>query len=208
MSFETWLAFTLTSAVLISIPSPNNLMVMAYGLRHGTKHSLFTVFGVVPGTIVAMILSFIGLGGLLAASSFLFNLTKWIGAAYLVYLGIMLWKNSPNPSEVEIDQKKVSKTKILIQSFTVSLLNPKGIIFYMAFMPQFISPTEPVIPQMFILGGTFALLVLPINSVYVLLTGRLRTTIQNSRIIQIMNRTGGVLLILAGIATATLKRNS
>lgn len=208
MTFEIWLTFTITSAVLISIPGPNNLMVMAYGMRHGTKPALFTVFGIVPGAIAAMTLSLLGLGGLLETSSLLFNLMKWIGAAYLIYLGITLWRSSPDLNKVQIEARNVKMTKIISQSFIVSLLNPKGIIFYMAFMPQFIIQNEPLVPQMLLLGGTFALLVLPINTAYALLSGKFRTIIQNSQIIQIMNRTGGALLILAGVVTASLKRAS
>lgn len=208
MTFEIWLTFTMTSAILISIPGPNNLMVMAYGMRHGTKPALFTVFGIVPGAIAAMALSFLGLGGILEASSFLFYLMKWIGAVYLIYLGITLWRSSPDLNKVQIETGNVKMTKIISQSFIVSLLNPKGIIFYMAFMPQFIVQSEPLMPQILLLGGTFASLVLPINTAYALLSGKLRTVIQNSRIIQIMNRTGGALLILAGVVTASLKRTS
>ena len=208
MTFELWLTFTITSVILVAIPGPTNLMVMAYGLRHGTKPALFTVFGVAPGAAAAMALSFLGLGAILATSSQLFMVMKWAGAIYLIYLGIMLWRSTPNLDEVSIEEQNVSCKCIVFQAFTVSLLNPKGIIFYMAFVPQFISPDAPVLPQMLILGFTFVIIVFPVNTAYALLSGKLRAIIKSQRVMRAMNRTGGALLIGAGVLTASLRRSS
>jgi len=208
MTFELWLTFTITSVILVAIPGPTNLMVMAYGLRHGTKPALLTVFGVAPGAATAMALSFLGLGAILATSSQLFTVMKWAGAIYLIYLGIMLWRSTPNLDEVLIEVQNVSCKRIVLQAFTVSLLNPKGIIFYMAFMPQFVSPDAPVLPQMLILGLTFVIIVFPINTAYALLSGKLRDIIKSQRVLRAMNRTGGALLIGAGVLTASLRRSS
>jgi threonine/homoserine/homoserine lactone efflux protein len=181
-------------------------MVLAFGLRHGTKPALYTVFGVAPGAATAMALSFLGLGAILAASSQLFTLVKLAGAVYLIYLGIMLWRSDPNLSEVSVKDQNVSCKRIVLQAFTVSLLNPKGIIFYMAFMPQFVSPDAPVLPQMLLLGFTFVLIVFPVNTAYALLSGKLRDVAKSRRVLRAMNRTGGTLLIGAGALTATLRR--
>ncbi len=207
MVFELWLAFTITSAILVAIPGPTNLMVMAFGLRHGTKPALYTVFGVAPGAAAAMALSFLGLGAILAASSQLFVLVKLAGAVYLIYLGIMLWRSDPNLTEVSVEEQSISCKRIVLQAFTVSLLNPKGIIFYMAFMPQFVSPDAPVLPQMLILGFTFVSIVFPVNTAYALLSGKLRDVAKSRRVLRAMNRTGGTLLIGAGALTATLRRS-
>ena len=206
MTFELWFAFTVAAGALIAIPGPTNLMVMAYGVRYGAKPALGTVFGVVPGVIAAMTLSFLGLGAILATSSGLFILMKWAGAIYLVYLGIMQWRSAPQLDKMEIDKQNVSGVSIIVQAFTVTLLNPKGIVFYIAFMPQFISANAPALPQMLILGATFLTLVFPINTIYALLSGKMRAVIQNRRVLRTMNRTGGAMLIGAGLLTASLKR--
>lgn len=207
MTFGLWLAPIVAVGTLIAIPGPTNLMVIACGLRHGTKPALSTVFGIVPGVIAAMILSFLGLGAILATSALLFMVMKWAGALYLIYLGIGQWRSSPEVEEIEVDQPQVSGLAILVQAFTVTFLNPKGFVFYIAFMPQFIVTQAPVLPQMLILGAIFVVLIFPINTAYALLAGRLRTVIQNRRLLRTMNRTGGAMLIGAGILTASLKRS-
>lgn len=206
MTLGLWLTFIVAAGTLIAIPGPTNLMVMACGLRHGTKPALSTVFGVVPGVTVAMALSFLGLGGLLATSVELFVLMKWAGALYLIYLGLMQWRSAPTLDQVEVDNRPVSGLSIFVRAFTVTFLNPKGVIFYIAFMPQFIVTDAPVLPQMLILGATFIVLVFPINTAYALLAGTMRQTIQNRRVLRTLNRTGGAMLIGAGILTASLKR--
>ena len=206
MVLELWLSFAVTSGIFIAIPGPTNLMVMAYGFRYGTRSALFTVLGVAPGAAVAMVLSFLGLGGVLAVSSHLFVAMKWIGAIYLVYQGILLWRSTPKVDTVSLDEKCVPGNKIALQAFTISLLNPKHIIFYMAFIPQFVSPTAPVFRQLLILGFTFIMLVFPINLAYALMSGRLRAMIKKQSLLRAMNRSGGALLIGAGVFTASLRR--
>ncbi len=160
------------------------------------------------GAAAAMALSFLGLGAILAASSLLFVAMKWAGAIYLIYLGVVLWRSTPNLDEVSIEEKNVSSIRIIIQAFTISLLNPKGIVFYMAFMPQFVSPDTPALPQMLILGITFVAIVLPVNTAYALMSGKVRDLIKSQGVMRAMNRTGGALLVGAGVLTASLRRNS
>ena len=123
-------------------------------------------------------------------------------------MGINLWRSTPNLDDVLIEENNISGKQIAFQAFTVSLLNPKHIIFYMAFVPQFISPNAPIFPQMLILGFTFVGLVFPINIAYALMSGKLRGIIKNRRAIRAMNRTGGAMLIGAGLLTASLRRAS
>lgn len=207
MTFEMWCTFVIASALLIAMPGPTNLLVMGYALRVGIKPAMGTVFGVVPGLIVAMTLSFIGFGAVLATSAELFLLMKWAGALYLIALGIVKWRAKPPGTEVEASLPRVSTRTMVLQAFLVTVLNPHSILFFMAFMPQFIVADAPAIPQMLILETTFVTLVLPISMAYVLCAGRLRERIRNVRTQRIMNRTGGVLLIGAGVMTATMKRS-
>lgn len=207
MNSELWLAFVFASVILIAIPGPTNLMVMAYGFRHGKKAALYTVFGVGPGAVVAMALSYVGLGGILATSMHLFMLMKWAGAIYLIYMGVSLWRSTSDLDDVAIEDGNVTGRKIAFRAFTVSLLNPKHIIFYMAFIPQFISPETPILRQMLIMALTFIILVIPINMAYALMSGMLRDLINNQKILKAMNRTGGGILIGAGVLTALMRRS-
>ncbi len=206
MNFNLWVTFTITAGALIALPGPTNLMVMAYGLRHGTRPALSTVFGVVPGVTTAMILSFLGLGAILATSAELFAVVKWGGAIYLIYLGIKQWRSSDKVGDVNLQGDMVSNREIFTQAYMVTLLNPKGIVFFVAFLPQFIALDVPVLPQMLLLGATFIVLVFPINSAYALLAGRMRELIQNPKMLRWLNRAGGTMLIGAGVLTASLKR--
>ncbi len=102
-----------------------------------------------------MTLSFLGLGALLATSAILFGVFKWIGAAYLVYLGVTLWRANPKASTLPSGNKRKSALSLLKSAFIVTALNPKGIAFFAAFLPQFIDQAKPAVPQLTLLGGTF-----------------------------------------------------
>ncbi|MGJ3253091.1 MAG: LysE family translocator [Elainellaceae cyanobacterium] len=206
MTIDLWIAFVLAASVIIAIPGPINFMVMAVGLRSGIRPTFATIVGVIPGIIVSMTLSFIGLGAILAASAELFMLVKWAGALYLIYLGIMQWRLDPHPEYMEGAIADPQRLDVMTQAFTAALLNPKAIIFFATFMPQFISSSAPVLPQMLILGATFIVIGFPIHFAYAVMAGGFRETIRNVRVLRTLNRLGGSILIGAGVMTASLKR--
>lgn len=208
MSFDHWLAFTLASAILCVIPGPTVLLVISYALGHGKKSAVATIVGVALGDLTAMTASLLGLGALLATSAGLFAVIKWIGAAYLIFMGIKLWRApvmgvSTDGAFVEQETKSL---RILLHAYIVTALNPKGIIFFVAFLPQFLDLTRPLLPQMIIFEITF-LVVATINvSSYALLANLARRTIRKPSIQQIINRTGGSLLIAAGLISIGWRR--
>lgn len=203
MSVDVWLAFVVAATVVIGIPGPTNLMVMAYALRRGRRAGLATVFGVLPGVTLAMVVSLAGLGALLATSALLFGAVKWLGAAYLVYLGIRQWRA---PITVDARVETEGDAGMMRDAFLVTLLNPKGVVFFGAFFPQFLDPSGPLLMQMVLLGGTFLLVVLPINSAYALLAAAVGNRLEDVRWRRRFNRAGGSMLIGAGVMTATLQR--
>ncbi len=207
MSFDLWLAFTLAAALLIAIPGPTNLLVVAYTLQQGKRAGLATVFGVLPGIATSMALSFAGLGAVLAASAEAFLVMKWIGAAYLIYLGIRQWRAPVADSGLASGVMASTKRRMLREAFLVTLLNPKGIIFFSAFFPQFLNTGEAVAPQMAVLGATFLLLVLPINTGYALTAEVLRKRLSRADWRRLLNRAGGALLVGAGLLTLSLRRS-
>lgn len=209
MSAEHWLAFVAASAVLLAIPGPTVLLVISYALGHGRKSATATVAGVALGDFTAMTASMLGLGALLAASAMIFTALKWIGAAYLIYLGIKLWRApvAEPASEVEgAPQPKERPFRIFLHTYAVTALNPKSIIFFVAFLPQFLDATRPIAFQMMIFEATFLVLATLNATLYGLLASMARKTIRKPRVQKVVNRTGGSLMIGAGLLAVGWKR--
>lgn len=209
MSIEHWLAFVAASAVLLAIPGPTILLVISYALGHGKRFAAATVAGVALGDFTAMTASMLGLGALLATSAAVFTALKWIGAAYLVYLGVKLWRAPVGQPEVEEGQARNEKaSRIFLHTYVVTALNPKSIIFFVAFLPQFLDTTRPIFAQMAIFEATFLVLATLNAGLYALMASMARQTIRKPRIQRIVNRTGGSLMIGAGVLAAGFKRVS
>jgi threonine/homoserine/homoserine lactone efflux protein len=208
VTWEIWTAYVIATTILCTIPGPTVLLVVGYALSSGRGSAWWTVPGVTLGNVVAMAASLTGLGALLAASADAFTVLKWIGAAYLVYLGVRMWRADPSIGEIEAGGAGRARWSLTAHAFAVTALNPKGIAFFIAFLPQFISPAAPVAPQLFILGVTF-LAVAMVNAVaYAFLAGGMRARLSQPRLLRAIKRTGGGLLIGAGIMTAALRRSS
>ena len=204
MTLETWLAFTAASAVLLVIPGPTILLVVSYALGQGWRTALPMAVGVALGDFTAMTLSLLGLGAVLAASATLFTMLKWCGAAYLVWLGIKLWR-AGGALDAKPRTDAASATKMLGHAWLVTALNPKGLTFFIAFLPQFIDPKLALLPQIGVFGATFLTLAFANVITYALIASRARRVVQNPRTMRAINRTGGSLLIGAGIATVALR---
>jgi len=198
MTLENWLAYTLVTATFLLIPGPTILMVISYSLIRGRKAVFALLLGVGLGDIVAMILSFIGVGLLLQTVAIAFQFLKWIGAAYLIWLGIRMCRSDSESMELSAKTDNKVWHAIMANAFVITALNPKSIVFFLAFLPQFINSKKPFITQSLILGSTF--LVLAIISVlfYSLLASFTGQQMQLSLIHRWTNRIGGCLLIGAG----------
>ena len=203
MTFESWAAFTAASAVLLIIPGPTVLLVVSYALGQGWRTVLPMTVGVALGDFTAMTLSMLGLGALLAASATLFTILKWVGAAYLVYLGIRLWR-AGGTLDAAPRTDAVSAAKMLSHAWLVTALNPKSITFFVAFLPAFLDPQADFLTQMVVFETTFLVLAFANAFGYALVAARARGFVANPRAIGIVNKVGGGLLIGAGAATVTL----
>jgi threonine/homoserine/homoserine lactone efflux protein len=206
MTLDLWLAFAAAAAVLVAIPGPTVTLVVSYAIGEGRRAAWATVAGVALGDFTAMSLSLAGLGAVLAASAALFTVLKWAGALYLVYLGIRLWRAEPVLEEAAMVAPAKTRLAMLGHAFAVTALNPKSIVFFVAFVPQFITAGRPALPQVLVLGATFLVVATANAALYAHLAGGLRGLIRRKRILRAVNRTGGAILIGAGIATAALKR--
>lgn len=206
MTFELWLAFVVAASILVAIPGPTVMLVVGYAIGEGRRSAWATVSGVALGDFTAMTLSMLGLGALLAASATLFTLLKWVGAAYLVYLGVRLWRAPAVLATAEPGLERRASS-MLAHAFLVTALNPKSLAFFVAFLPQFLRPAAPLLPQMLVLESTFLALAVLGAALYAGLAVRLRGVIRKPAVLKAMNRTGGAILIGAGLATAAMKRS-
>ncbi len=201
MTFHAWLTFVLATAVLLAIPGPTVLMVIGQSLGAGRRHALPLVAGVALGDLTSMTLSLAGLGALLAASAAAFTLLKWIGAAYLVYLGVTLWR-----APVSADAAPpLGAAAAFRRAYVVTALNPKGIAFFVAFVPQFMAPSAPFLPQAAILVVSFVTMASATALLWTALAGHVSSLVRRPSVRRGFNRAGGGVLVGAGV-TLALKR--
>ncbi len=208
MGWEVWVAYCIATTLILVVPGPTIILVVTQTVSYGRKSVIPLVAGVVFGDFTAMTLSLLGLGAVMAASATFFSVFKWIGAFYLLYLGIKLWRKKSSNMISEQGRKDISSQALFKRSFIVTALNPKGIAFFVAFLPQFISDTEPVTRQLFLLGGTFLILALINAALYAIFASQLRETIKQTNVQRWFNRCGGTALIGAGFVTASLQRSA
>lgn len=204
MTFDLWLTFVAASTALLLIPGPTVLLVLSYALSKGRSVAAASAAGVAAGDLIAMTASLLGLGALVMASATAFTVLKWIGAVYLVWLGIKLIRSAPTKGLAPV--RDVTTKGVFGHTAAVTALNPKSIAFFIAFVPQFIQTTEPLLPQFVTLIATFVTLAAINAFAYALLADRLRRLIARPDILTWITRTGGATLIGMGIPTATLRR--
>ena len=207
MTIEIWLAFVAASMILLIIPGPSVLLVVSYALGQGWRAALPMAAGVALGDFTAMTLSMLGVGALLATSAALFTALKLAGAAYLVWLGIKLWR-AGGTLNTEPRRDRASALRMLGHAWLVTALNPKGITFFVAFLPQFLDPRGDVVMQMLVCEATFLALAFANAFGYALAASRARSLVHDPRAVGLFNKAGGTLLIAAGVATATTARSS
>lgn len=204
MDLETWAAFAAASAVLLVIPGPTVLLVVSYALGQGWRSAVPMAIGVALGDFAAMTASLAGVGALLLASAELFTAVKWLGAAYLIYLGIRLFR-AGGRLEASPRTTPASAAHMLGHAFLVTALNPKSLTFFVAFLPQFLDHGAPLLPQMAIFCVTFLVLAFANAFGYALAAARARRHVGNPAIIKAVNRTGGSLLVGAGLIALTAR---
>jgi threonine/homoserine/homoserine lactone efflux protein len=193
-----WFAFVAAAAVMLLIPGPTILLVIGQSLGGGRRSALPLVAGVALGDLTAMTLSLAGLGALLAASAGAFTALKWAGAAYLVWLGIRLWR-APVTAEAA---PPLPAGRALREAYVVTALNPKSIVFFVAFVPQFLDPSRAFAPQAAILVATFVVMAAANAALYAVLAARLSGAVRRPGLRRAMNRAGGAVLVGAGLAVA------
>jgi threonine/homoserine/homoserine lactone efflux protein len=204
MTFEAWATFAAATSVLLVIPGPTILLVVSYALGQGWRSALPIAVGVALGDFTAMTLSMLGVGALLATSATVFTALKWVGAAYLVWLGIKLFR-AGGTLDAKPREDAAPGWKMLGHAWLVTALNPKSITFFVAFLPQFLDAKADFGSQMLIFEATFVSLAFANALGYALVASRARSVIRSPRAIGLFNKAGGTALIGAGIATVAVR---
>ena len=155
MDFHTWLIYLLAAAGLSLSPGPNSLLALTHGALHGRRKALYTVAGGSVGFITIIALSMFGIGALLKASLVWLTVLKWVGGAYLVWLGVQVWRSPPIAIDTTKAIEATSGWPLFRQGLLAAVTNPKGILFFAAFLPQFIDPARGLVLQFAIMAGTF-----------------------------------------------------
>ncbi|MEM7644318.1 MAG: LysE family transporter [Pseudomonadota bacterium] len=208
MDLTLWLAFVVASTALLAIPGPTILLVMSYALSQGRRVAVASATGVALGDLIAMTASLAGLGALVLASATLFTVLKWVGAAYLIWMGVKLWRSAGSASLDDISVGDVSGRAVFTHATVVTALNPKSIVFFIAFVPQFLRADAPLLPQFAILTATFVTLATVNALLYAVLADRMRAGLRRPAVLRAMTRAGGGALITMGAVTALTRRTA
>lgn len=156
MDTNTWLIYLLAAIGLSLSPGPNGLLALTHGALHGRRKALYTVTGGCVGFVTIIALSMFGIGALLQASLVWLTILKWVGGAYLVWLGIQVWRSPPIGIDISQRAEARSGGSLFRQGALSAITNPKAILFFAAFLPQFIDPARSLVMQFVIMAGTFA----------------------------------------------------
>ena len=203
MSIEVWLAFVIASSVLTLIPGPCVLLVVSQALTRGMSSALMCILGDIVGSVALMILSLVGVGAILAASATLFTIFKWMGVLYMAYLGCsQILAARKRTSQGESEAKLHLGMGSFKAGFFASLLNPKAVIFYMAFLPQFMNPKTSALLQFSILITTTAIVIGIILAGYALIASRAREAFQSHKSKKYFDYSGGSFLIGSSVYMA------
>ncbi len=206
MSLEAWLAYVAATAILVVIPGPTILTVISYSMAHGKRARLPLVVAVTLGDATALVLSLLGLGTLLAASAFWFTVVKVAGGLYLLFLGIKMFRAGVSPTEVLKPAAPGSMWRLFGNTWLVTALNPKGIVFFVAFLPQFINRHADINHQLWVLAITFVVMATINATLYAVFAAKASSFLASRRAKQGFNLAGGSLLSIAGAWALLAKR--
>jgi homoserine/homoserine lactone efflux protein len=208
MPLDTWLAFFAASWLISLSPGAGALSCMSAGMRFGYRRAVWNIFGLQAGIMLVLAIVGAGLGAVLATSAIAFSAVKWIGAAYLVWLGIQQWRAPAVVPDVESTRVTIdgAPKALLLRGFLVNATNPKGILFMLAVLPQFIDAGRPALIQYVICGVTLLFTDLVVMSLYTAFAARVLRLLRAPHHLRAMNRTFGGLFVGAGALLATFRR--
>jgi len=206
MDLAVWLYYLLATIILSLTPGPGVFSSISSGLHHGFRLGLWNGVGMQAANIVYVTVVALGLGAILIASEQLFAVVKWLGVAYLIYLGVVTWRAPPLGFEENRDDIATTARDIFVRGFLVNITNPKGIIFFAAIFPQFIDVAGPQLAQYLILGATTFVTDLAIMMGYTALAAKALAVMREPAHLRWVNRGLGGMFVAAGVALAGFRR--
>ena len=202
MSFATWITFVIAGTIIAISPGSGAILSMSHGLAYGVKKASATVLGLQLGLILVLVIAGAGVGSLLLASALAFTVVKVVGALYLIWLGISQWRARAEASDVPTAGLAIHPTfgRRVMTGFLTNATNPKGIIFMVAVLPQFIAQDAPVLPQLAILGATMVTIDTIVMHGYALLASSMQRWFRDPHAVKMQNRFfGGVLMVVGSL---------
>mmetsp|Transcript_6031 Transcript_6031/g.24075 ORF Transcript_6031/g.24075 Transcript_6031/m.24075 type:complete len:383 (-) Transcript_6031:571-1719(-) len=207
MEFSVWLAFFAASWAISLSPGAGAVAAMSSGLSHGFRRGYFMTFGLILGILTQVVLVSAGLGALIAASSLGFALVKWAGVAYLIWLGVQQWRAPAKPLvAAEEGAVQVTRRQLVLRGWGINAVNPKGTVFLLAVVPQFLDLHAPLGPQYLVIGATLGFTDLVVMAGYTALAARVLAALRSEHHIRVLNRVFGSLFVAAGLLLASFKR--
>ena len=206
MDLAVWLTYLLATILLSVTPGPGVFSSISSGLHHGVRLGIWNAVGMQAANLVYVVVVALGLGAILVASETLFTVVKWLGVAYLIYLGIVTWHAEPRGFEEDKDDTSDRVRDIFMRGFLVNITNPKGIIFFAAIFPQFIDVARPQLVQYAILGATTLSTDLAIMAAYIALAAKVFRAMREPSHLRWVNRGLGGMFVAAGVALAGFRR--
>ena len=213
MPFATWITFVIAASIIAVSPGSGAVLSMSHGLSYGVRKASATILGLQLGLLVVLGIAGAGVGSLLLASEVAFNIVKTVGALYLIYLGLSQWRarvavTGNLTGDLHADAVVPSMGRRVLTGFLTNVTNPKGIMFMVAVLPQFISPAAPLLPQLLILAVTMCTIDQIVMHSYAFLASSMQRFFRDARAVKKQNRFFGGLLMAVGAALFFVKRGS
>ena len=206
MDLTVWITYFIATIILSLSPGPGVFSSISSGLRHGLRLGVWNGVGMQAANVILVAIVALGLGAILIASETLFTAVKWLGVAYLIYLGVVTWRAPARGFEEDRDDNARTAWEVFMRGFLVNLTNPKGIIFFAAIFPQFIDVAQPQLPQYAILAGTTFAVDVVVMGGYTALAAKVLRVMRDPRHLRWVNRGLGGAFVAAGVALASFRR--
>lgn len=215
MAFSTWITFVIAASIIAVSPGSGAVLSMSHGLSYGVRKASGTILGLQAGLLLVLAIAGAGVGSLLLASELAFNVVKTVGALYLIWLGFSQWRakvqTAPGGEDAAADGAQAravppSLQKRMLTGFLTNATNPKGIIFMVAVLPQFIAQDHPLLPQLLILAATMCTIDLVVMHSYAFLASSMQRFFRDAKSVKRQNRVFGGLLMAVGAALFFVKR--
>ena len=208
MTLSVWLAFFAACWAISLSPGAGAIASMSAGLTHGFRKGYFTVFGLILGIWTQILMVAAGVGALIATSATAFAVIKWLGVAYLVWLGVQQWRAPPRALVADPETAAHTRGQLVLRGWGINAVNPKGTVFLLAVTPQFLDLAQPMLPQYLVITATLTFTDLVVMAGYTALASRVLRELKSATHMKVMNRVFGGLFVGAGALLAMFRRGA